>query len=639
MGMRATKILKKIDAIERIKNNSYENLNDPIVMEKARSNRYMSDFETSKISLQSKFDQISKISKSVFISNFPDDCTNRDLWKVCNDYGTVVDVFIPNKKSKAGKHFAFVRFIKVLNFDRLIENLKSIWTGRFHLSVNPARFDWPKAPTFQKDKPVSSGNVTGFRQPNVQYHGGSNVTISTPPILLKPTLVLDDSCLVNRDLVNCVIGLGSKAKKDWIRELISKHKVSFLSIQETKMESVSAMEVKFLWGNYFFDHIISEACGNSGGILCTWDTNFFKKEQHIISDNFVALYRTWISNKQKLLLISVYAPQSVSSKLRCIEERWGSVFNVHGANAFNSFISNSGLNDIQLEGYSFTWAHPSATKMNGDWIDDPDLVKQEFRSHFADRFQDPGSRRGSLNFLFLNRLSNDQILDLESPISKDEIRTAVTAVEWFFEHGDFAIGCNSSFVSLIPKVLDPKVVSDYRPIILIGSLYKVVTKILTTRLFLVISDLISDVQIAFLPNRQILDGPFIINEILAWCKLKKQQSMIFKVDFAKAYNSIRWDFLDDVLISFGFGSKWRSWIRGSVGIPDNCVAEAAKSIGCSIMKAPFKYLRILVGDNMSSIKAWDEAISKMKKMLSRWKLNTLSVGGRLTLLKSYSSYS
>nr|GFA31590.1 RNA-directed DNA polymerase, eukaryota [Tanacetum cinerariifolium] len=87
--------------------------------------------------------------------------------------------------------------------------------------------------------------------------------------------------------------LGSNAKKDWIRELISKHKVSFLSIQETKMESVSAMEVKFL-----------------------------------------------------------------------LEERWGSVFNVHGANAFNSFISNSGLNDIQLEGYSFTWAHPLATKMS-----------------------------------------------------------------------------------------------------------------------------------------------------------------------------------------------------------------------------------------------------------------------------------
>nr|GEX67681.1 RNA-directed DNA polymerase, eukaryota, nucleotide-binding alpha-beta plait domain protein [Tanacetum cinerariifolium] len=143
-------------------------------MENARSKRYMSDLETSKISLQSKFDQTSKISlqskfdqtskisKSVFISNFSDDCTSRDLWKVCNDYGTVVDVFIPNKKSKAEKRFAFVRFIKVLNFDRLIKNLKTIWIGRFHLSANPAQFDRPKAPTFQKVKPVSSGNVTGW---------------------------------------------------------------------------------------------------------------------------------------------------------------------------------------------------------------------------------------------------------------------------------------------------------------------------------------------------------------------------------------------------------------------------------------------------------------------------------------------
>ncbi|GJR41635.1 RNA-directed DNA polymerase, eukaryota, nucleotide-binding alpha-beta plait domain protein [Tanacetum coccineum] len=103
-------------------------------------------------SLQSKIDQTSKISKSVFISNFPDDCSSRDLWKVCNGYGTVVDVFIPNKRSKAGKRFAFVRFINVLNLDRLIENLKTIWIGRFHLSANTARFERPKASTFQKEK-------------------------------------------------------------------------------------------------------------------------------------------------------------------------------------------------------------------------------------------------------------------------------------------------------------------------------------------------------------------------------------------------------------------------------------------------------------------------------------------------------
>nr|GEU98108.1 hypothetical protein [Tanacetum cinerariifolium] len=213
----------------------------------------MSDLKTSKISLQSKFDQTSKISKSVFISNFPDDCTNRDLYKLCNDYGTVVDVFIPNKKSKTGKRFAFVRFIKVFNFYRLIENLKTIWIGRFHLSANPARFDRPKAPTFQKDKPVSSGNVAGFRQPNVQYHGGSNVTISTPPFLLKPTLVLDDSCLVNRDLVNCVIGVAS-----WFRHLcnaqsdfVAKERIVWVDIEGVPLNAWSRstfQKIASKWG-------------------------------------------------------------------------------------------------------------------------------------------------------------------------------------------------------------------------------------------------------------------------------------------------------------------------------------------------------------------------------------------------------
>nr|GFC55509.1 RNA-directed DNA polymerase, eukaryota, reverse transcriptase zinc-binding domain protein [Tanacetum cinerariifolium] len=65
-------------------------------------------------------------------------------------------------------------------------------------------------------------------------------------------------------------------------------------------------------------------------------------------------------------------------------------------------------------------------------------------------------------------------------------------------------------------------------------------------------------------NRQILDGPFIVNEILSRCKAKNHQAMLFKVDFTKAYDSIRRDFLDDVLNSFGFGSKWRSWILGSL---------------------------------------------------------------------------
>ncbi|GJZ47729.1 RNA-directed DNA polymerase, eukaryota [Tanacetum coccineum] len=46
------------------------------------------------------------------------------------------------------------------------------------------------------------------------------------------------------------------------------------------------------------------------------------------------------------------------------EERWGSIFNVYGARDFNHFITSAGLVEVQLEGYSYTWAHPSTSKMS-----------------------------------------------------------------------------------------------------------------------------------------------------------------------------------------------------------------------------------------------------------------------------------
>nr|GEY86829.1 RNA-directed DNA polymerase, eukaryota, reverse transcriptase zinc-binding domain protein [Tanacetum cinerariifolium] len=147
------------------------------------------------------------------------------------------------------------------------------------------------------------------------------------------------------------------------------------------------------------------------------------------------------------------------------------------------------------------------------------------------------------------------------------------AVDWFFVSGSFPRGCNASFIALIPKVTDAKFVTDFRPISLIGCVYKVITKILANRLSLVISDLVSNTQSAFIKNRQILDGPFILNEALAWCKRRKVQALIFKVDFSKAYDSVRWDFLLDVLQSFDFGSRC---------IPASSVPTGGVLVGSSV---------------------------------------------------------
>ncbi|GKF32652.1 RNA-directed DNA polymerase, eukaryota, reverse transcriptase zinc-binding domain protein [Tanacetum coccineum] len=150
-------------------------------------------------------------------------------------------------------------------------------------------------------------------------------------------------------------------------------------------------------------------------------------------------------------------------------------------------------------------------------------------------------------------------------------KDVVDAVSFFFTEGMFPKGRNASFIALIPKIQDAKVVKDFRPISLIGSLYKIIAKILANHLVMVLGDLVSEVQSAFIANKQILDGLFILNELIQWCKSKKKQTMIFKIDFEKAYDSVRWDYLDDVLEKFGFGSKWRGWIH-------NCLHSSKGSI-------------------------------------------------------------
>ena len=132
----------------------------------------------------------------------------------------------------------------------------------------------------------------------------------------------------------------------------------------------------------------------------------------------------------------------------------------------------------------------------------------------------------------------------------------------FFESSSIPKGCNPSFIALIPKIQDSKFVKDFRPISLIGCQYKIIGKLLANRLSSIIGDCVSVEQSGFIKGRQILDGPLILNEVMDWYKRRKKKLLVFKVDFEKAYDSLRWDFLDLVLEKIGFGSKWRGWITG-----------------------------------------------------------------------------
>lgn len=136
------------------------------------------------------------------------------------------------------------------------------------------------------------------------------------------------------------------------------------------------------------------------------------------------------------------------------------------------------------------------------------------------------------------------------------------AIKQFERSGAIDSGCNASFITLVPKIANPISLNDFRPISLIGSLYKIIAKILAERLKSVISHVISPVQTAFIRGRSILDGPLIVNEVLSWLKKHKKKAFILKVDFEKAFDSLNWSYLDSVLEQMNFGQIWRSWIQG-----------------------------------------------------------------------------
>nr|GEX91650.1 RNA-directed DNA polymerase, eukaryota, reverse transcriptase zinc-binding domain protein [Tanacetum cinerariifolium] len=64
------------------------------------------------------------------------------------------------------------------------------------------------------------------------------------------------------------------------------------------------------------------------------------------------------------------------------------------------------------------------------------------------------------------------------------------------------------------------------------------------------------------------------------------------------------------------------------------IDEAAAIVGCSMFSSLFRYLGVKIGAHMSRINSWKEVIDKISSRLSKWKIKTLSCGGRLTLIKS-----
>ncbi|KAL6328062.1 hypothetical protein AAG906_033333 [Vitis piasezkii] len=220
-------------------------------------------------------------------------------------------------------------------------------------------------------------------------------------------------------------------------------------------------------------------------------------------------------------------------------------------------------------------------------------ITEEILHYFEKLYTSPTGESWGVEGLDWSPISEKSALRLDSPFTEEEISKAIFQLDrdkapgpdgftiavfqecWdvikeelvrvfaeFHRSGIINQNTNASFIVLLPKKSLSKRISDFRPISLITSLYKIIAKVLSGRLRGVLHETIHYTQGAFVQGRQILDTVLIANEIVDERRRSGEEGVVFKIDFEKAYDHVKWDFLDHVLEKKGFSPRWRKWMSG-----------------------------------------------------------------------------
>jgi len=140
----------------------------------------------------------------------------------------------------------------------------------------------------------------------------------------------------------------------------------------------------------------------------------------------------------------------------------------------------------------------------------------------------------------------------------------VNLVQTIFNKGKMSKGLNKSLIALMSKISGPRKVKDFRPISLLGGVYKIITKIMANRIRLLVPKLVHPYQSGFVHGRSLAETCLSI-----WSGVeegpKVGEFVLLKEDFEKAYDRVEWRFLEMCLRIMNFGSKFCSWVRGILG--------------------------------------------------------------------------
>ena len=146
------------------------------------------------------------------------------------------------------------------------------------------------------------------------------------------------------------------------------------------------------------------------------------------------------------------------------------------------------------------------------------------------------------------------------PIIKEDIMSAVSAV-WNRKFVNLGV-LNSAYITLLPKKDGADQPKDFRPISLVHSFAKLITKMMANRLAGRLQQMVSPIQSAFIKGRFIQDIFMLVQQTARLLHQQKQPRILLKLHISKAFDSVSWPFLLEVLQQLGFGQLWRDIISG-----------------------------------------------------------------------------
>ncbi|KAI0522478.1 hypothetical protein KFK09_004857 [Dendrobium nobile] len=300
------------------------------------------------------------------------------------------------------------------------------------------------------------------------------------------------------------VGRGAKKREAslYLKEVVKEHGVFFVGLMETKLSSINRKEVVYLIGSEWeFFHY--PAVGISGGILVLWNSK----------------------------LVSFNVLEATSQDLWDLDSL--------GATTRRETLVQFNSKNIRFED---TWRSYPASKSivfhswnKKDSGDEAVILQRKLNRNLKALFFWNKNKCRDLNAL--KEKLKQEIMELQNKEALGMHK------EW-----------KKTLIVLIPKIKSPLTPSNYKPISLCQTNYKIVATMLVNRLKKIISKLISKEQVAFLHGRSIADHCLLAQEVFHKFKISKNKKglMAIKLDMEQAYDSMSWTSLWYVLEWYGF---------------------------------------------------------------------------------------